>query len=185
MGRLICRVGFPMIANRIRQMYQITPENVALDMDRVTDAYERLDTLLENRRYLVGDRFSRADLTLAALAAPTWRPPEHSSIGHRISSIRTKSKPSGRVRQRPVPGNTSCVCIASTAYRSRTRAAPLLGPLPRRRSQLVILFFTVSLYPATEGPLYSIAAIRGGPFSSSCSWVGDAGAGFAPAHSLD
>jgi glutathione S-transferase len=69
----------PMIANRIRQMYEITPENVALDMDRVTAAYERLDTLLENRRYLVGDRFSRADLTLAALAAPTWRPPEHST----------------------------------------------------------------------------------------------------------
>jgi glutathione S-transferase len=68
-----------MIANRIRQTYEITPENVALDMDRVTDAYERLDTLLENRRYLVGDRFSRADLTLAALAAPTWRPPEHST----------------------------------------------------------------------------------------------------------
>ena len=67
----------PLIANRIRQMYAITAENVALDMDRVTAAYERLDTLLENRRYLVGDRFSRADLTLAALAAPTWRPPEH------------------------------------------------------------------------------------------------------------
>ena len=78
-GRLICRVGFPMIANRIRQTYEITPENVALDMDRVTAAYERLDTLLENCRYLVGDRFSRADLTLAALAAPTWRPPEHST----------------------------------------------------------------------------------------------------------
>ena len=76
-GRLFCRVGFRMIANRIRQMYAITAENVALDMDRVTAVYERLDTLLENRRYLVGDRFSRADLTLAALAAPTWRPPEH------------------------------------------------------------------------------------------------------------
>src|SRR6478672_6541674 len=49
-GRLICRVGFPMIANRIRQMYEITPENVALDMDRVTAAYERLDTLLANCR---------------------------------------------------------------------------------------------------------------------------------------
>ena len=68
-----------MIVNRIRQMYEITAENVALDMDRVTAAYERLDTLLENRRYLVGDRFSRADLTLAALAAPMWRPPEHST----------------------------------------------------------------------------------------------------------
>jgi glutathione S-transferase len=43
--------------------------NVALDMDRVTAAYERLDTLLENRRYPVGDRFGRADLTVAALAA--------------------------------------------------------------------------------------------------------------------
>jgi glutathione S-transferase len=50
-GRLFCRVGFRMIANRIRQMYAITAENVALDMDRVTAAYERLDTLLENRRY--------------------------------------------------------------------------------------------------------------------------------------
>ena len=67
-GRLFCRVGFRMIVNRIRKMYAITPENVALDMDRVTAAYERLDTLLENRRYLVGDRFSRADLTLAAIA---------------------------------------------------------------------------------------------------------------------
>ena len=109
-----------MIANRIRQMYAITAENVALDMDRVTAAYERLDTLLENRRYLVGDRFSRADLTLAALAAPTWRPPEHRRIGHRTSSIRTKSQPSGTVSQRRAPANTCCVCIVSTAYRSLT-----------------------------------------------------------------
>ena len=119
-GRLFCRVGFRMIANRIRQMYAITAENVALDMDRVTAAYERLDTLLENRRYLVGDRFSRADLTLAALAAPTWRPPEHSTIGHRMSSIRTKSQPSGLVSRRRAPANTCCVCIVSTAYRSLT-----------------------------------------------------------------
>jgi glutathione S-transferase len=78
-GRLFCRVGFRIIANRMRQMYAITAENTALDKDRVTAAYERLDALLENRRYLVGDRFTRADLTLAALAAPTWRPPEHST----------------------------------------------------------------------------------------------------------
>ena len=59
--------------------------------------YERLDTLLENRRYLVGDRFSRADLTLAALAAPTWRPPEHSTYWppdelypHEITAFRAR-----------------------------------------------------------------------------------------------
>ena len=96
-GRLFCRVGFRVIANRIRQMYAITAENVALDMDRVTAVYERLDTLLENRRYLVGDRFSRADLTLAALAAPTWRPPEHSTYWppdelypHEITAFRAR-----------------------------------------------------------------------------------------------
>ena len=135
-GRLICRVGFPMIANRIRQMYEITPENVALDMDRVTAAYERLDTLLENRRYLVGDRFSRADLTLAALAAPTWRPPEHSTYWPPDELYPHEIKAFWLVSQSPVPANTSCVCIASTAYRSLTRAAPPLGPLLRRRSQL-------------------------------------------------
>ena len=78
-GRLFCRVGFRTIANRMRQMYAITAQNAALDKDRVTAAYGRIDALLENRHYLVGDRFSRADLTLAALAAPTWRPPEHST----------------------------------------------------------------------------------------------------------
>jgi hypothetical protein len=35
-------------------VYAITAENVALDMDRVTAAYEHLDTLLGDRRYLVG-----------------------------------------------------------------------------------------------------------------------------------
>jgi glutathione S-transferase len=93
-GRLFCRVGVRMIANRIRQLYEITAENVALDVDRVTAAYERLDKLLENRRYLVGDRFSRADLTLAALAAPMWRPPEHSTLATgRALSARNRSLP--------------------------------------------------------------------------------------------
>ena len=75
-GRLFCRVGYPVIANRIRQMYAITAENVAVDKDRVTAVYARVDALLAKRRYLVGDRFSRADLTLAALAAPTRWPPQ-------------------------------------------------------------------------------------------------------------
>ena len=47
------------------------------NMDRVTAAYERLDTLLENRRYPVGDRFSRAGLTVARTPLPQqFDPPE-------------------------------------------------------------------------------------------------------------
>ena len=39
--------------------------------------FARLDRELRGRRYLVGDQFSRADLTLAALAAPLIRPASH------------------------------------------------------------------------------------------------------------
>jgi glutathione S-transferase len=78
-GRLLCRVAFSLVARRIRQMYSITAENAALDRDRLGEVFERLEALLDKRRYLVGDRFSRADLTLAALAAPMWDPQEHST----------------------------------------------------------------------------------------------------------
>jgi glutathione S-transferase len=134
-GRLFCRVGFRMIANRIRQMYAITAENVALDMDRVTAAYERLDTLLENRRYLVGDRFSRADLTLAALAAPTWRPREHSTywppdelypheitaFRARFAKTRTREHVLRMYREHRLPK-------LDAAHSNMTCAAPPLGP---------------------------------------------------------
>ena len=124
-----------MIVNRIRQMYEITAENVALDMDRVTAAYERLDTLLENRRYLVGDRFSRADLTLAALAAPTWRPPEHSTywppdelypheitaFRDRFAKTRTREHVLRMYREHRLPK-------LDAAHSNMTCAAPPLGP---------------------------------------------------------
>jgi len=122
-GRLFCRVGFRMIANRMRQMYAITTENAALDKDRVTAAYGRLDAPLENRRYLVGDRFSRADLTLAAWQRQCGGRPNTQRTGHQTNSTRTKSQPSGLTSRGRAPVNTCCACIASIAYRSLTPPA--------------------------------------------------------------
>ena len=135
-GRLFCRVGFRTIANRMRQMYAITAQNVALDKDRVTAAYGRIDALLENRRYLVGDRFSRADLTLAALAAPTWRPPEHptywppdelypheiTAFRARFAMTRTREHVLRMYREHRLPK-------LDAAHSNMTCAAPPLGPL--------------------------------------------------------
>jgi glutathione S-transferase len=59
-------------------MYAIKPENAARDRGRIDAGLARLDQLLEGKRYLVGNEFSRADLTLAALAAPLVGPAEHS-----------------------------------------------------------------------------------------------------------
>jgi glutathione S-transferase len=76
-GPLFYRVAFPIVAGRIRAMYGIRPEREAADWAKLDAVFERIDELLIDRRYLVGDRFSRADLTLAALAGPLYSPPEH------------------------------------------------------------------------------------------------------------
>ena len=77
MGATLCRLSFPFIASRIRQMYEINAATAASDTERIVKAYERVESLLASSPYLVGDRFSRADLTLAALTAPMWRPDQH------------------------------------------------------------------------------------------------------------
>jgi glutathione S-transferase len=69
---------FPMVRLGIRRMYAIDPGSAARDRERIDAGLERIDRLLDGKRYLVGDSFSRADLTLAALAAPLVGPAEHS-----------------------------------------------------------------------------------------------------------
>jgi len=70
-------IAFPVVGERIRRMYEINAETAAADAERLLAAYRRLDEMLAQGPYLVGGRFTRADLTLAALSAPLWRPPEH------------------------------------------------------------------------------------------------------------
>jgi glutathione S-transferase len=76
-GRLLARLGYRLLAGSIRDMYAITADNAARDEMRIHAVFERVDSLLTERSHLEGTRFSRADLTLAALAAPMWRPEEH------------------------------------------------------------------------------------------------------------
>jgi glutathione S-transferase len=56
---------------------EINAATVARDEQRLLAAFERVTEHLITRRFLVGDAFSRADLTLAALSAPLLRPSGH------------------------------------------------------------------------------------------------------------
>jgi glutathione S-transferase len=85
-GKAFCRLAFPMIRRRIRGMYAINEANVAADKERIAMAFERVEALLASSPHLVGDRFSRADLTLAALIAPMWMPEQHPTRWPRLEA---------------------------------------------------------------------------------------------------
>ncbi len=71
------RMAYPRVAHVIQRMYAINPRTVAEDRKRLTATFQRIDQMLGRGGYLLGDRFSRADLSLASLVAPLWSPPEH------------------------------------------------------------------------------------------------------------
>ena len=76
-GPALYSVAYPFIARAIGNLYKPTPENVAKDDRRLTKVFAEIEERLQDRRYLVSDRFSRADFTLAALLGPLWTPAEH------------------------------------------------------------------------------------------------------------
>jgi glutathione S-transferase len=74
--RLVARAMFPFIRRGVRATFDITPATVAVAEERLAAAGERFGAEVQPSGYLIGDRFSVADLTLAALLAPIVAPPE-------------------------------------------------------------------------------------------------------------
>jgi len=68
-------VIMPGVLSLIRSSLRITPESAHRSLERVRGIFrETGDRLSDGRRYLVGERFTAADLTFAALAAPVLFP---------------------------------------------------------------------------------------------------------------
>jgi glutathione S-transferase len=73
--RLLFPIVFRQIPAKVQQGYNINPASAAIAHQTITDILETVSKLLEDgRNYLVGDRFSAADLALATLAAPIINP---------------------------------------------------------------------------------------------------------------
>jgi glutathione S-transferase len=65
----------PLVLGLIRSSFRITPESAQRSLERVRAVFREVDErLADGRRYLVGERFTAADLTFAALAAPVLFP---------------------------------------------------------------------------------------------------------------
>jgi glutathione S-transferase len=72
------RVAYPLLTRAIDRYLGVTPAAAARSLGEVRDVFgavaERLD---DGRPYLLGERFSAADLTFSALAASVLMPPEY------------------------------------------------------------------------------------------------------------
>lgn len=66
----------PLVRHLVRTQLRITPESAQRSIEHVRRIFREVDIRLgDGRRFLVGNRFSIADLTFAALAAPVLFPP--------------------------------------------------------------------------------------------------------------
>jgi len=68
-------VMMPIVVPTIRAALRITSESAKRSLQRVHDIFREVDERLgDGRRFLVGERFTAADLTFASLAAPVLIP---------------------------------------------------------------------------------------------------------------
>lgn len=73
-------VVLPVLSIGMRRSMRIDAAGAARSLDKATQVFETVaERLADGRRYLVGDAFSAADLTFAALATPALLPEETAS----------------------------------------------------------------------------------------------------------
>lgn len=75
-GRMAFRTSQPVVIRAMKEGMGITERGYERSLERLTAALDRLDDRLGNGGYLVGNRFTVADLAVAALLSPLAQPPE-------------------------------------------------------------------------------------------------------------
>ena len=77
--KILAPLFYPLLAAFLRRRLMIDGAEAAAALDRSRKLYAKIDALLaDGRKYLVGERFSAADLTLASLSAPLLLPAAYS-----------------------------------------------------------------------------------------------------------
>ena len=85
---LLVPVIAPMARNLVQAAYRITPETAQRSLGRVRGVFQEVDERLrDGRRFLVEQRFTAADLTFAALAAPVLFPAECRAVHPDLEAV--------------------------------------------------------------------------------------------------
>lgn len=75
--QLLFRPIFPVLRHKMFQIYVKSPESVERARNEFDIAIDEIEEKLENEHYLVGNQFSRADLSVASMLSLLVMPPEH------------------------------------------------------------------------------------------------------------
>ena len=71
------RVASPVFRPFYRYRHNMSPAMIALGIEKIASGIEKLEAAIGPSGYLVGDRFSVADLTAASIFYPLAEPPEY------------------------------------------------------------------------------------------------------------
>ena len=71
---LLFSIAFPAVRKGIRAAMGIDARSATVAQEKLLTAFDYIEQRLEKHKFLAGPLFSRADLSVSALLAPTWRP---------------------------------------------------------------------------------------------------------------
>lgn len=84
----LLRIILPFVKRLVRSSYRVSPASGERSLERVHAVFEKVERRLkEGRRFLVGERFTAADLTFAALAAPMVLPAQCRAVHPTIEEV--------------------------------------------------------------------------------------------------
>ena len=73
-GKMLLKKMYPQLQQRMRQLMKINDETAQQALETINAYLQKLNNHLADRQYIVGDQFSRVDLTVASLLGPLLRP---------------------------------------------------------------------------------------------------------------
>ena len=76
-GKLVLKSIFPKLRRAMKERMKINDETAKLSKQYLANATDRLQQHLETNKFIVDNRFTRADLTAAALLAPIRMPEKY------------------------------------------------------------------------------------------------------------
>lgn len=122
-ARAFLSLGFPAIRALMRRSMKVDREGAARSRERSLEIFREVGARMsDGRRFLTGDRFTAADLTFAALAAPLVVPPEYGWPLPPLESLTLAMQSEVRHFRDTVAGQ-----LVLRLYREERRRVPPIG----------------------------------------------------------